>query len=68
MRRGFCFVSSQKEFMCAKIMQYNMSLNSLQMEMIARERRMILELTQAKCDLEEQKFCTMKFSQVAINL
>ena len=66
--RLFCFVLSQKDFMCANLMKYNVSLNSMQMEMMTRERQMVLDLNQAKCDLEEQKLCTMKFSQVALNL
>ena len=62
------FVSAQKEYMCANIIKYNVSLNSLHMDMLTRERQMVLDLNKAKCDLEEQQLCTMKFSQMALNL
>ena len=62
------FISSQKELMYANIMKYDNSLKSMQVEIVTRERQLVLDLDQAKNDLEQQKLCTNNFSQLALNL
>ena len=76
------FVSGKNELMCVSIIKYDASLTCMSMQMMARERQMVLDLNkaqcdtnnaqcslnQAQCDLEEQLLSSEKFSLMAQNL